>query len=46
MNKTDIDKQAEREANALHKQGQYKRDKRINRRDNYNADKFNKLFRR
>jgi hypothetical protein len=44
MNKAEIDKQAEREAIALRKQGRYRQDKRINLRDDYNVDKFNKLF--
>lgn len=45
MDKNKIDEKAMREAKALHKQGQYKRDKRVNLRDNYNVVKFNKLFR-
>lgn len=44
MRKDNIDKDAEREANALRKQGYSKRDKRIRLRDDYNADKFNRLF--
>lgn len=44
MDKNRIDKDAEREAKALYKQGRYRRDKRINMRDDYNTVKFNKLF--
>jgi len=46
MNKNEIDRQAEREAKALSKQGYNKRDKRIRLRDDYNTDKFSRLFRR
>lgn len=45
MDKNKIDEQAIREANALCKQGRYKRDKRIRLRDDYNIEKFNRLFR-
>lgn len=43
-NKGELDKQAEREAKALHKQGRYRQDKRVRLKDDYNADKFNRLF--
>lgn len=46
MNKADIDKQAEREAKALHQQGRYRRDKRIRLERGYNAVEFDKLFNR
>lgn len=46
MDKNRIDKDAEREAKALYKQRRYRRDKRINMRGDYNADRFNRLFKR
>ncbi len=46
MDKNKIDEEATREAKALHKQGRYRRDKRVRLKNDYNTDKFNKLFQR
>jgi len=46
MRKDKIDEQAEREANALRKQGYNKQDKRIRLRDDYNTSRFDRLFKR
>lgn len=45
MNRNDIDKQAEREAKALRKQGRYYKPKRIRYQDNYSKIVFDRLFR-
>ena len=46
MGKDDIDAQAEREANALKKQGRYnnQQNRRNRQSSNYNTMTFNKLF--
>lgn len=45
-NKFDIDKDAEREAAALNKQGKREQAKRVQQQTSeYNKDKFDKLFR-
>lgn len=46
MDKNSIDKQAEREANALKRQGRYFNPnyRRIRQAKDYNIDTFNKLF--
>ena len=46
MDKNNIDKDAEREAKALYKQGRYRQDKRVRLKDDYNAEKFDRLFKR
>jgi hypothetical protein len=48
MNRQDIDKQAEREGLALHKQQREydSRTDRIRQRDNYNTTAFDKLFKK
>jgi hypothetical protein len=48
MNKNDIDRQAEREANALRKQSRTRIDKRIvlAKGSIYGKDKFDKLFKK
>ena len=45
MSKDDIDKQAEREARALQKQGRYNKPKHIQARQDYNKILFDRLFR-
>lgn len=46
MNKQDIDKQAEREGNALRKQGRSNENRRTKIRDNYNTAAFDRLFKK
>lgn len=44
MNKSEIDREAEREGQALKRQTWQRKDRRIRIREDYNCEKFEKLF--